>query len=210
MRRLAIVAGWWLLAGVSAAASAPLDALLAQVEARTVAASDVALARALHLFGFAPATGPIERGDVERFVDVLLMLEEAGRIGLVAEEAEVERAWAAMTARVGSEAALQQWLEAYALDRGWVRRLVEAEVLRARFFEARFSAFVFVGDEEVGRVLGPGQHDEATRERARAQITREIAEKAQAEWLAGARRRASIRILLPEGRSVDPPFPPPR
>jgi hypothetical protein len=210
MRRIVIIAGWWLLAGMSTAGSAPLlDALLAQVEARTVAASDVALARALQLFGFTPATAPIERGDVERFVDVLLMVEEAGRIGLAADEPEVERAWAAMAARVGSEAALQQWLEAYALDRAWVRRLVEADVLRARFFEARFAAFVFVGDEEVNRVLGPGQHDEATREQARAQIAREAAEKAQAEWLAGARRRANIRILLQEGRSVEPSFPPP-
>jgi hypothetical protein len=210
MRRLVVAMGCWLLAGVAAAPSAQLiDMLLAQVEARTVAASDVALARALSLLGFTPSTGPIQRGDVERFVDVLLILEEAGRIGLAPEEPEVERAWTAMVARVGSEAALQQWLETYALDRAWVRRLVEADVLRARFFEARFSAFVFVGDEEVSRVLGPGQHDEATRERAREQITRETAEKAQAEWLAAARRKASIRVLIPEGTSVDPPFPPP-
>ena len=58
MRRLAIVVGCCVLAGVAAASSAPLlDVLLAQVEARTIAASDVALARALQLFGFAPATG---------------------------------------------------------------------------------------------------------------------------------------------------------
>ena len=78
-----------------------------------------------------------------------------------------------------------------------------------RFFEARFSGFVFVGDEEVTRVLGPGTHDEAARERTREQITRETAEKAQAEWLLAARRRANIRILLPDGRPVATPFPPP-
>ncbi len=211
MRRLAIVVGCCVLAGVAAASSAPLlDVLLAQVEARTIAASDVALARALQLFGFTPATGPIERGDIERFVDVLLILEEAGRIGLTPDDPEVDRAWAATAARVGSEAALQQWLETYALDRAWVRRFVEADVLQARFFEARFAAFVFVGDEEISRVLGPGSHDEAVRERARAQITRETAEKAQTEWLVAARRRVSIRILLPDGRAIDPPFPPPR
>jgi hypothetical protein len=211
MRRLTIVVGWWVLAGLAAgSAAAPLDVLLAQVEARTIAASDVALARALQLFGFAPAMGPIERGDIARFVDVLLIVEEAGQIGLTADEAEVERAWAAAAARVGSEAALQQWLETYALDRAWVRRLLETDVLRARFFEARFAAFVFVGDEEIARVLGPGEHDETARERARVQITRETAEKAQAEWLVAARRHASIRLLLPDGGSVEPPFPPPR
>jgi hypothetical protein len=210
MRRLVIVAGWWLLAGVSATSSAPLDVLLAQVESRTIAASDVALARALHLFGFAASPKPIERGDIERFVDVLLIVEEAGRIGLSADEAEVERAWEELAAHVGSEAALVQWLDTYALDRTWVRRFLAADVLRARFFEARFAAFVFVTDDEVARALGPGQHDETTRELVRSQIARETAEKAQVEWLVSARRRASIRILLEAGRSVDLPFPPPR
>jgi hypothetical protein len=209
MRRLVIVAAWW-LASVAAAVTAPLDVLLAQVESRTIAASDIALARALHLFGFAPSAAPIERGDVERFVDVFLIVEEAGRIGLSAEDAEVERAWAEIVAHVGSEAALEQWLDTYALDRTWVRRFLAADVLRGRFFEARFGAFVFVTDEEVARALGPGQHDETTRELMRSQIARETAEKAQAEWLVGARRRASIRILLPDGRSIEPPFPPPR
>jgi hypothetical protein len=209
MRRLVIIAGWW-LASVAAASSAPLDVLLAQAESRTIAASDIALARALHLFGFAPSPAPIERGDVERFIDVFLIVEEAGRIGLSAEDAEVERAWAEIVAHVGSEAALLQWLETYALDRTWVRRFLAADLLRGRFFEARFAAFVFVTDDEVARALGPGQHDETTRELVRSQIARETAEKAQAEWLTSARRRASIRILLPDGGSIEPPFPPPR
>jgi hypothetical protein len=86
---------------------------------------------------------------------------------------------------------------------------MEDDGLRARFFEARFTAFVFVGDEEVTRALGPGQHDEATRERTREELARATAEKAQAEWLVAARRRANIRILLPDGRPIQPPFPPP-
>lgn len=210
MRRLAIVVASWVLAGMAAASSAPLlDVLLGQVEARTIAASDVALARGLQLFGFAPVTGQIERGDVERLIDVFLIVQEAERIGLSADEPEVERAWTAAAARVGSEAALQRWLQTYGLDRSLVRRLLEAEVLQARFFEARFAAFVFVGDEEIAKVLGPGEHDETARERARVQITRETAAKAQAEWLVAARRGASIRILLPDGSPVEPPFPPP-
>jgi hypothetical protein len=200
-----------LLSALAAAAGAApaLDMLLAQVEVRTVAASDIALARALSVLGFAPSTGPIERRDVERFVDVLIMIDEAGRIGLAVDQADVERAWAATAARVGSDATLDRWLGTYGIDRAWARRLVEDDILRLRFFEARFAAFVFVGDEEVSRVLGPGPHDEATRERTRERLARETAEKAQAEWLLAARRRANIRILVPDGRPVALPFPPP-
>ena len=112
-RRAIVIAA--LLSGLAASAGAapPLDVLLAQVEVRTVAASDIALARALGVLGFAPTTGPIERSDVERFVDVLLMLDEAGRIGLTVDQADVDRGWAALVARVGSEAALERWLALY-------------------------------------------------------------------------------------------------
>lgn len=210
MRRLLIVGAWWLLVGVGAAPPAPpLDVLLAQVEARTVAASDIALARAMGVLGFTPSPGPIERGDIERFVDALLIVEEAGRIGLAVDEADAERAWAVVAARVGSVTTLERWLEAHHIDPAWARRLVEADVLRTRFFDARFAAFVFVGDEEIARVLGAGPHDETARERTREQLARAAAEKAQAEWLVAARRRARIRILLPEGHSVEAPFPPP-
>jgi hypothetical protein len=211
MSRWRLIVAGGLLSGLAASAGAApaLDVLLAQVEVRTVAASDIALARALGVLGFTPTTGPIEHRDVERFVDVLLILEEAARIGITVDQADVERAWAAAVARVGSEATLGRWLQAHGIDEAWARRFMEDDVLRARFFEARFTAFVFVGDEEVTRVLGPGQHDEATRERTREELTRATAEKAQAEWLVAARRRANIRILLPEGRAIEPPFPPP-
>jgi hypothetical protein len=211
MSRLRLIVLGWLLFGLAASAGAApvLDVLLAQVEARTAAASDIALARALGVLGFARSTGPIERGDVERFVDILLILEEAGRIGLSVDEAGVEQRWAATAVRVGSEATLERWLGAHGIDRAWARRLVADDVLRSRFFEERFAAFVFVGDEEITGVLGPGSHDEAVRERTREQITHAAAAKAQAEWLAAARRRANIWILLPDGRSVEPPFPPP-
>ena len=35
------------------------------------------------------------------------------------------------------------------------------------------------------------------------------AEKAQAEWLDGVRRRAAIRVLIADGAVIAPPFPPP-
>jgi len=210
MSRWRVLVAGGLLSGLAASAGAApaVDVLLAQVEVRTIAASDIALARGLGVLGFTPSTGPIEGRDVERFVDVLLILDEAGRIGVSVDQADVERAWAATVARVGSETKLERWLGAYGIDPSWARRLVEEDVLRARFFEARFAAFVFISDEEVTRALGPGQHDEATRERTREEIARSTAEKAQAEWLVAARRRANIRLLL-DGRAVEPPFPPP-
>ena len=211
MRRLIPLTAAWLLAALSAPAASerPLDVLLAQVDVRTVAASDIALARALGVLGFAPSAGPIGRADIGRFIDVLLILEEAGRIGVSGDQADTDRAWAAMAARVGSEATLERWLEEHAVDRAWARRLVEADVLRARFLNERFVAFVFTSDEDVARVLGPGPHEETVREQARERLTQEAAEKAQTEWLAGARRRAAIRILLPEGSSIPLPFLPP-
>jgi hypothetical protein len=198
-----------LLAPGLPAAAPLLDVLLAVVEGRTVAASDIALARALGVLGFTPSTSPIAREEIERFVDVLLIVEEAGRIGIAAEPEQTERAWAAVVERVGGDAALARWLDAQALDRAWARRFVEHEVVRARFFEARFAGFVFPDEAAVDQALGPGQHDEAAREAARARLIREVAERAQADWLREARRRVSIRILVPPGASITPPFPAP-
>lgn len=191
---------------VSLAPAELVDTLLAQVGARTISASDVALARALGVFGFAPSASPIERSDVDRYVDVLLMLDEAGRIGIEVEPAAVEAAWVAVGIRAGGEAALERWLDKNAIDRNWARRLVGEDIVKSKFLDARFAAFVFPDDEAVTRELGPGQHDEPAREQARERLVRQAASETQATWLADARRRASIRILLPAGSSVAPPF----
>jgi len=65
------------------------------------------------------------------------------------------------------------------------------------------------GEDDITRALAPGQTDEAAREQAREVLVRAAAEKAQAEWLEGARRRAAIRVLIPDGAVIPPPFPPP-
>jgi hypothetical protein len=183
-----------------------LDTLLAQVDSPTISASDIALARALGVFGFAPSSAPITRADIDRFVDVLLILAEAAKIGVEAEPAAVDAAWAAAAARAGGDAALTTWLADRAIDRDWARRLVEDEVVRSKFLDARFAAFIFPDDAAVNRELGPGQHDEDARERVRARLTRQAAIEAQAKWLDDARRRASIKILLPDGATIAPPF----
>jgi len=194
------------LACVALARAAPVDTVLGQVGSRTISASDVALARALGVLGFAPSTAPIERSDVERYVDTLLMLDEAGRIGIEVEPTAIDLAWTAIGTRVGGDAALERWLRDNAIDRDWARRVVEDDLVRSKFLDARFAAFVFPDDEAITRELGPGQHDDAAREQARERLVRQAATEAQATWLADARRRASIRILLPAGSSVAPPF----
>lgn len=110
---------------------------------------------------------------------------------------------------MGGEAALERWLETHAIDRAWARRLLAMDVRRSRFFDARFKAFVFPAEDQVARALGPGEHDEIAREQARKRLAREAAEQAQAEWLAEARRRAAIRMLIADGAAIPAPFPPP-
>jgi len=54
-----------------AASAQVVDTLVAVVDSRTVAASDIALARALGTFGFTASTAPMARKDIDRYVDVL-------------------------------------------------------------------------------------------------------------------------------------------
>jgi hypothetical protein len=208
---------WWtagialvvVLLGAALGSAQVLDTVLAQVDGRTIASSDIALARALGVFGFAPTSAPIERGDVERFADVMLIIAEAGRTAIAIEAAPVDRAWGALAARVGGEAALDRWLEERAIDRDWARRFVQDDLVRTAYFDARFASFVFPDEDAVSQALGPGPHDEGEREAERQRLIQAAALKAQAEWLQGARKRASIRILLAPGTSVAAPFPPP-
>jgi hypothetical protein len=192
-----------------AAAAQEVDTLVAVVDSRTVAASDIALARALGTFGFTASAAPMARKDIDRYVDVVLILQESERIGISVEPAETDRAWDALVARTGGAAAVQRWLDGNAIDRDWARHVVELDVQRQKFLAERFAAFVIPSEDDITRGLAPGQTDEVARERAREGLVRAAAEKAQAEWLDGARRRAAIRILLGDGAVITPPFPPP-
>ena len=59
-----------------------LDQVVAEIDGTPVAASDVAIARALGLFELNPAPRAIEATDVERYVDGRLLTREAARLGL--------------------------------------------------------------------------------------------------------------------------------
>ena len=211
-RRFVIGLAAWLLAVTgcaSTAAAQMVDTLVAVVESRTVAASDIALARALGTFGFTVSAAPMGRKDIERYVDVVLVLQESERIGISVESAETDRAWDAAVARAGGEATVQRWLDGNAIDRDWARHAVELDVRRQKFLAERFAAFVIPSEEDITKALAPGETDAAARERSRETLVRAAAEKAQAEWLDGTRRRAAIRVLIADGAVIAPPFPPP-
>jgi hypothetical protein len=210
-RRLVIALVAWLLPTTSmpVASGQVVDTLLAVVDSRTVAASDIALARALGAFGFTASTAPMGRQDIDRYVDVVLILQESERIGISVEALETDRAWDAAVARAGGETAVQRWLDGNAIERDWARHVVEQDVQRQKFLAERFAAFVIPSEDDITKALAPGETDEAARERARAALVRAAAERAQAEWLAGARRRAAIRILVVDGTVTPPPFLPP-
>ena len=210
-RRLVVALAAWLLAaaGAAAASAQMVDTLVAVVDSRTVAASDIALARALGAFGFTASTAPMGRKDIDRYVDVVLILQESERIGISVEPPETDRAWEAAVARAGGETVVQRWLDGNAIERDWARHVVELDVQRQKFLAERFAAFVIPSEDDVTKALAPGETDEAARERAREALVRAAAEKAQAEWLDGARRRAAIRILIADGAVIAPPFPPP-
>jgi hypothetical protein len=194
---------------MSAASAQVVDTLVAVVDSRTVAASDIALARALGMLGFTVSAEPIGRKDIDRYVDVLLILHESERIGISAEPAETNRAWDALMTRTGGEAVVQRWLDGNAIERDWARHVVELDVQRRKFLAERFAAFVIPSEDDITKALASDQTDEAARERAREALVRAAAEKAQAEWLDGARRRAAIRVLLGDGAVITPPFSPP-
>ncbi|HVQ74074.1 MAG TPA: hypothetical protein VMT79_00895 [Candidatus Binatia bacterium] len=188
-----------------AAGAGPLDAVVAEVDGNAVLLSDIALARALGLFGLEPSTGPIDAAAVERFVDIQLVLVEARRLTLTAASAEIERKWAEAAARFGGPAGLDRWLARAGVDPAWARSLVEAEVLHGQFVDLRFRAFVFVTEAEIDRVAGE-RGDEAARERARVEISRAAVARGLAEWTAAARKTSRVRIV--EAGALPDPLPP--
>src|SRR5262245_22574805 len=189
-RSLMLAAAAWLAAGGPAHAQ-PLDALLADVDGHTIASSDAAIARALGVLGLAPSGEPVTRDEVERLADAALLVAEGRRLELAPDAAALAAAWAAAGARVGGAAALDAWLAADRIAPAWAKGLVEQEILRERFIEERFRAFVFIGEAEIDAALGGAEGDrEAVRRRLiEAEVQRELA-----EWLTAARARARRQI----------------
>ena len=187
-------------AGPAAADERPvvIDAAIASMQGALVALSDVALARALGLFGLDPSDAAITAAAVTRYVNAQLAVREAGQLAVRVAPEDVARAWEA-----AGGAALTARLEAAGIDPLWARRLMEEDLQLRRFVELRFQAFAFVAEPEVDEALGPGRHDETARRDARERLRDERAARALAEWTAEARGRARIRAL------ADGPWPDP-
>jgi hypothetical protein len=187
---LAATAGPWAPPGAAAEEPRLVDAALASVRGALVTLSDVALARALGLFGLGRSDGPITPAEVTRYVNAKLAVREADQLAVKVSAEDVARAWEA-----AGGAALGPRLEAAGIDPAWARRMMEDDLQIRRFVELRFQAFAFVTEAEVDEALGPGAHDGATRRAARERLRDERAAKALAEWTDEARGRARIRVL---------------
>ncbi len=187
-----------------------LDAVLAEVNGATVAASDIGLTRALQLFGLHPSDEPIQTADSQRLIDVRLVEAEADRLGIAEAKSGGETAWQEATARLGGPSALRAWLLAAGIDPAWAHRLVGEDFRWHRFIDLRFRAFAFVSEEEVTKALGPGPHTAEVRQRRRESLLTAAVNRSLDEWLAQARAGARIR-LVPTGLTTIPnpiPMPP--
>jgi hypothetical protein len=212
-RALAVLAASLLAAATAAWAQPPafVDAVLAQVAGRVLTASDVALARALALFGLVPAATPLDAALVERAADALRVVDEAERLEIGGDEAEVAAAWAAAAARVGGPDALRRWLAAIAMEEARARALVAQDARHRRFVEVRFREFVFVTPAEVAAALGPGEHPPAEEEAARERLREAHTQERLRAWLAERRQAAPTRRTPAADAGVPDPFPvPPR
>ena len=208
--RLALVVLGLALMGVAWVGAAPrfVDAVLAEVEGRVVTASDVALARALGVFGFAraPRGTPIDAADVDRLVSVQLALLEARRLGIAPAANDVETAWRRIADRAGGAAALDAWLERSAVESDWARRVVADDLVWRQFVDARFRALAFVAPADLAAALGPGPHDPAEEARVVVRLRERQTQERLAAWLRERQATARVRRLFGEGERVPAPF----
>lgn len=188
------------------AAETFLDAVLASVAGKTVTVTDVAIGRALSLFGLRPSEAPIGRGEVEKVVNALLLEREAGQLAIGDAPEEAEAAWHTAADRVGGMPALLAWMTQVELDERWVKSLVETDLRGRRFIDLRFRAFAFVSDADVTAALGPGVHAPDVRERERDALRIRAIDRAVKDWLADARTHHSIVLSDTGAEGVSPPF----
>jgi hypothetical protein len=197
------------LVPAGATGGAFVDAAVGSVDARVVTASEIALARALGLFGFASSAAPIGAGDVDRMLDAVLVLQEAEQLDIGGAPDEAEAAWRTASGRLGGRQALDRWLAEVSVEPAWARALVADHARWQRFIELRFWDFAFVMPDEVSAALGPGPHDAAAVEQARARLRAEEAERQLAAWLRETRERVTVRRLIPDDARIPTPFPMP-
>ena len=192
-----------LLAMTGTAGAADLrvvDEVLAEVASRPVTLSEVTLARALGVFGLEPSSGPITDADLGKYLEAQLAVRESVQLDVDVPTADLEGAW-----EKAGGAALASRLAAVGADAAWARRLIETDQRVQRFIDLRFRAFAFVTDFDVDEALGPGTHDEATREATRERLRAGMVTRAFTAWQEEARQRVTITRIP----SVTGPWPAP-
>ena len=203
------VTGILILAAGEASPAAVVDAVLGEAGDTVITLGDIALARGLRLFGLQPSEAPVQREELDRFVDALVVAEEARQLGVAPTEEEGHAAWNAAAMRVGGMEALLAWLDGNGIDRGWARRMVEADLRRRQFIALRFQAFAFVPEPDVDAALGPGSHTPEERERVRESLLAAATEEGLAAWLHEARGRVRVRHAEFDRSAAPIPFPMP-
>jgi len=202
----------WLMVGVANEASPTtfVDAVLAEVDSTVVTASDIALARGLSLFDFKPDEAPIRSEDVERFVNALLVEQEAVRLQILPTTDEENAAWNAAATHFGGEGPFLAWLGEREVSQSWAHRMVEADLVWRRFIALRFRTFAFVPETEIDAALGTGSHTSEEREKVRETLLATATQESLAAWLQEARNRARIRLVKLPPIGFPTPLPIPR
>lgn len=187
-----------------------LDAALADVDGRFIAASDAAIARALSLFGERPSSARILRSEVDRLENAWLIDGEARQLRMGGTPQEVEAAWQEAAQRVGGVPVLEQWMRELTLDPTAVRELVQSDLRWRRYIDLRFRALVFVTDEDIDQALGRGAHSPEDRQAAADRLRQDAADHDLSQWLGDARQRSTIRSSEVPADGLPLPFGPPR
>jgi hypothetical protein len=180
--------------------------VVAEVETRSVTASDIALARALGLFAFTPSPDAIGADDIERAVGVWIVVIQAQRMRMSAVGEGRAEAWRAAADRFGGPPAFEAWLTGVGVEPEWARQLVEDDLDWRQFIDLRFRAFAFVTEDQVRDGLGAGPDTPEVRARVRAKLEAAEVEQRRAEWRAEERRRVPVQLLLAPNERLPVPF----
>jgi hypothetical protein len=183
-----------------------VDAVLAQVDTRAVTASDIALARALGLFGFTLSADAIGIDDMERAVGIWIVVIQAQRLRLSAVGEGRAEAWRAAADRFGGPPAFEAWLTRVGVEPEWARQMVEDDLDWRQFIDLRFRAFAFVTEDQIRDGLGAEADTPDARARVRAKLEAAEVEARLGEWLAEERRRVPVQRLLAPSDRVPVPF----
>ena len=183
-------------AGVAAASAQvqPVDRLVAVVEQRALTASDLRVATRL---GSIAGNAPDEVALVDQLVARELVWHEMERFAV--PEPARERVEARMAA-LASGRSLDDFLAELAtlgVSRDGVRRIVADDLRIAAYIEQRFTAAAQPTDVEVAtRAAADGDTSAEGLAEARRALVAERTQALVADWVAGLRRRASVRMAV--------------